>query len=311
MHTKTTFSVASYRLQTGLTLIELMVSMVLMLLVTVATVSLFNVTSQSSKTVDASAEMDDTARFAFNVISRAIQVAGYREFARFSNDTTSYAKDLYAGCINNIEPCPMQGFDNSIVTAAAFNYGSAGSGTVNNSDSLFIQFAGSGVPGGAADGSIENCLGIAVTTPVINESMDMTARRQALASSSFYVAYPNNDSNREPELYCRVPGDAQPIARGVESMQLLYAIDTNGDSVPERWVTAANIAVWTQVRAVRVGLVLRGRLGSAQVSSSASYYPLGDGFSADLPNADRLFVSPADTRLRRSYVATFFIRNEL
>ena len=55
--------------QAGLTLVELLVAMVLMLLVAIATVALYNVSSSSYRTVDASQELQDSARFAMETTS--------------------------------------------------------------------------------------------------------------------------------------------------------------------------------------------------------------------------------------------------
>ena len=57
--------------QAGLTLVELLVAMVLMLLVAIATVAMYNVSSSSYRTVDANQELQDSARFAMEIIGRA------------------------------------------------------------------------------------------------------------------------------------------------------------------------------------------------------------------------------------------------
>jgi Tfp pilus assembly protein PilW len=72
-------SVAARLRQQGLTLVEMLVGMVLMLLVIMATVALFSVTSSSYRTVDAGQELEDNARFAFEIIGQAIRQAGFQE----------------------------------------------------------------------------------------------------------------------------------------------------------------------------------------------------------------------------------------
>jgi type IV pilus assembly protein PilW len=292
--------------QQGFTMVELLVTIVLMLLITVATIALYGVNSQSSKTVDSVAALDDTARFVFEVMGRSIQTAGYIEVVRTSNAVGPYSASVFSGCVNTTEPCPLLGFDNSIVTSAANNYGSAGSGVVGQSDSLTLRYAGSGVPGGIADNSAIDCLGGQVNAPIFD-----AATRSSLAVVSFYVNTRTAVATETPELYCRTSSTrAEAIAQGVETMQFLYAIDTDGNSVPNRWVRASDVTNWAQVRAIRIGMVLRGELGSAQTSSTATLYPLGKEFSEAL-GGDALFTPPADTRLRKVFSATFFLRNEL
>jgi type IV pilus assembly protein PilW len=293
--------------QRGFTIVELMVAVFLMLLVTIATVALYTVNSQSSKTVDAVASLDDSARFIFEIMGRAIQTAGYREVVRTRADVTDYSSEIFSGCVTTNEPCPLLGFDNSIVTAG--NFGSAGSGLFNLSDSLAIRFAGSGQPSGAANGSTTDCQGAGTTAPDYTSGVAATARDEMI-SMSFFISTATAAVSTEPELYCRSGVVNNSIASGVETLQFLYAIDIDGDSVPNRWVRGTDIINWTQVRAVRVGFVLRGEPGSAQSISTAPLYPLGQEFSQAL-GGDAVYTPPADNRLRKVFTATFFMRNEI
>ena len=83
------------------------------------------------------------------------------------------------------------------------------------------------------------------------------------------------------------------------------------DGVPDRWVSAADVASadWRHVRAVRVGLVLRGSPGSSQASDGQTLYPLGEKFVSGVSGAGLSFTPPADGRLRRTYVTTYMLRN--
>ena len=205
----------------------------------------------------------------------------------------------------------MLGFDKSAVSAT--NYGSAGSGTVNNSDSLAIRFYGSSAfdASGAkvADNTVFTCTGAAVPA-----STTMGELGLSVFSVRLYQG--------EPELYCSSnPGSgtrtSAQIARGVESFQVMYGVDLctgtpcTRDGVPDRWVSAADVASadWRHVRAVRVGLVLRGSPGSSQASDGQTLYPLGEKFVSGVSGAGLSFTPPADGRLRRTYVTTYMLRN--
>ena len=74
---------------------------------------------------------------------------------------------------------------------------------------------------------------------------------------------------------------------------------------------AADVASadWRHVRAVRVGLVLRGSPGSSQASDGQTLYPLGEKFVSGVSGAGLSFTPPADGRLRRTYVTTYMLRN--
>lgn len=300
--------------QRGLTLVELLVAVVLMLIVTMATVALYGANAAGKRTVDASQTMDDTARFVFEMIGQAIRNAGYPSAVTLEGPVITYS-NLFDSCdaSANTEPCPVLGFDNSLVTASSTNFGSAGSGGVNGSDSLAIRFYGSSrfnsAGGWVADETVLTCAGSAVaSSTTVGE----------LGLSIFSV----RTYQGEPELYCSSnPGtgtrSAIPIARGVESFQVMYGIDVcsgspcTRDGVPDRWVSAADVGAsnWRHVRAIRVGLILRGGPGSSQGSDGQPLYPLGEKFVSGLSETGLSFTPPNDGRIRRTYVTTFMLRN--
>lgn len=314
--------------QRGLTMVEILVAMVLMLLVTLATITLYSVNNQSFKTVDASQELNDNARFIFELIGQSVRVAGYQEYLP-GDPAAKRAGNIYpATCTSATPPCPIQGFNNSAIadaSVATTNYfGASGSNDgINASDTLAITFSGSSTraSAGAAtavpDGSIIDCQGNAHALP--RDVAD-------LALSVFYVRIVNG----EPELACiaRSSGGtrvSQPVVRGVETMQLMYGLDTDGTwttpatLAPNRWVSAQDVGDWNRVRAIRVGLVLRGPAGSAQTpvgggnltTEERTYYPLGKEFVGSSSETGLKFTVPArpDGRLRRAYSTVFMLRN--
>jgi type IV pilus assembly protein PilW len=138
----------------------------------------------------------------------------------------------------------------------------------------------------------------------------------SLGLSLFYVS----TAGTEPELSCIGSArNSQPVIRGVESLQVVYGIDASvggsltTSSIPNRWVSAQDVPDWNRVRAVRVGLVLRGAPGTSQAQQAGSndLYPLGEDFSAGNTEAGIKFTPPADGRLRRAFAATFMLRNRL
>ena len=302
--------------QRGLTLVELMVAIVLMLIVTLATVALYSANSAGKRTVDASQSMDDTARFVFEMIGQAIRNAGYPSAVNLEGPIVTY-NNLFNSCdaSASTEPCPVLGFDNSLVTGTSSNYGSADSGNanVNKSDSLAIRFYGSSAFNATgvwvADDTVFTCTGRAVPA---------STTLGGLGLSIFSV----REYQGEPELYCSDdPGsgtrNSAPIARGVEGFQVMYGIDLcvgspcTRDGVPDRWVSAADVgtANWRHVKAIRVGLIVRGAPGSAQASNGQALYPLGEKFVSGFSDAGFSFTPPDDGRLRRTYVTTFMLRN--
>ena len=305
--------------QRGLSMVELLVSLVLMGLVTLATVSLYSATSQSYKTIDSAQELNDNARYAFEVIGQAMRIAGYQEYMPNNVDAPKVVGQIYkAVCQSADAPCPIIGFNNSKIASVSSvtDFGSTNNGGVNFSDTLGVTFVGSSLPSdtGEPDGGVVDCQGIA--QPGI---MSATNPRSDLGLSLFWVT----TGAGEPELSCISRGNvklsgglvrsSEPIVRGVETFQVMYGIDSDGDSLPNKWVSAQDVTDWMLVRAVRVGFVLRGRPGSAQSTSAVAggdiLYPLGKDFIGASTEDGLAFTPPVDSRIRRAYTSTYMLRN--
>ena len=87
----------------------------------------------------------------------------------------------------------------------------------------------------------------------------------------------------------------QSLVPGVETMQILYGIGTNG--ILTEYVPAGTVANWTQVYAIRLGFVIEGGPGSAS-SPPTQYSVLGTTIHV-----------PADGRLRHTFEMTITLRN--
>ncbi len=306
---------AALYLQRGLSMIELLVSMVLMGLVTLATVTLYSATSQSYKTIDSAQELNDSARYAFEVIGQALRIAGYQEYMRNNPDAPNLVGKIYpAVCPSSAAPCPIIGFNNSKVTSpsSVSDFGATNNGGINLSDTLGVTFTGSSLISDPAtpDRGVVDCQGVAQPAPLTSTDLGL---------SLFWIT----TSSGEPELACISRGDvsapggavrnSQTIVRGVESFQVMYGIDGDGDSLPNRWVSAQDVTDWMLVRAVRVGFVLRGRPGSSQGTSAVTggdvLYPLGKDFIGTSTETGLAFTPPVDSRIRRAYTSTYMLRN--
>jgi type IV pilus assembly protein PilW len=159
--------------------------------------------------------------------------------------------------------------------------------------------------------------------------------------SIFYVAL---DNSGEPELRCKYRGKSswtsESIARGVESFQVLYGIDTDADGLPNQYMnanaveemdktlllSAPNAAArkieiyqktnWKKVVAVQVSLLIRGVQKSRSDALSNRYELFGadyDGTSGadsgttikeeDIPVKER-------NRLRKIFLRTIILHKQ-
>jgi type IV pilus assembly protein PilW len=301
------------KLQLGLTMVELMVSLVLASLITLAATALYTVALSSYRTVDASQELQDSGRFALEVIGQAARQAGYQNYVQRDGDGDENTRRFVATSFPTV-----RGYNNAKVasTTNVDDDGTTDNGGYNLSDTLAFRFHGSSLLSDPStpDGSMLDCQGVAQNYPGNGDLVGL---------SLFWVKV---DSSGEPSLQCISRGDptsgtltrnTQPILKGVEGFQVMYGLSDPAQTsgTPVKWVSGQNVtaADWVKVSAVRVGLVIRGDIGTAQGQSSTAsenkLYPLGKEFIGTSTESGLVFDMPNDGRLRRVFNATYKIRN--
>lgn len=103
-------------------------------------------------------------------------------------------------------------------------------------------------------------------------------------------------------------GGAFELVEGVESMQVLYGVDNNGDARVDNYVTADSVADWSQVVAARVSLLLStvNTTGTAADMAIDTNTYLLNGADA----ASGVTINPPDDRRRRRvFEATIVLRS--
>ena len=110
------------------------------------------------------------------------------------------------------------------------------------------------------------------------------------------------------------PGPAEsvvPLIEGVESLQILYGADTDGDGAPNGFVNATAVTNWNNVVAVRVALLLAtvDDIGFDAMANQR-FLVAGTKFcSPDVTDADCDVALPNDRRRRRAFDTTVAVRN--
>lgn len=310
--------------QAGLTLVELLVAMVIVSIITLASLALYTSSSSTYRSTDANQELQDNARFIFDIFSQSIRQAGLQDSSQFTlfkdRELPVPARHIWDVTRNGTQP-PLFGSNNAKVasTTNGTDFGVDNNGGVNNSDVFGVRFFGASIPTDITtpDNTIIDCRGRGVPYPKVEGDIGLSLLHVAISASG------------EPELQCINKSyttgvrSAQPIVAGVESLQIVYAVDSDtaaaADTTPNRWLDAKQVsdaALWPKVRAVRVGMVLRGAIGSAVgAPGAAALYPLGEEFSkvggAVSTAAGIAFVPPNDNRLRRAFTFNISTRNTL
>jgi type IV pilus assembly protein PilW len=332
---------AIYVKQKGLTLVELMVAMGLGLLVILIATAALMLSRQGYDAVDATSQLRERQRLAIDMLTRVIVQTGFEDFGaasttfRANADASSVEPDIFGW--NNAVYKTFSGGQVSAVTAITNESRPGACASVtdtsckNGSDILAVRYQGVGSPTNLsnADNSMVNCGG-AGDRGLITNDLD---RRSA---SIFFV---DRAPDGEPGLYCTyfdTSGNwASKVAliEGVEAFQVLYGTDgvtpatvpalndPAQDTIAERWLRADQLTVasnplatrnnWRRVRAVRVGLVLRGPVGSAPQSVTSTLQPLGSAFTNSSNDIGSALTVSADRRLRSTETFTVHIRNDL
>jgi type IV pilus assembly protein PilW len=91
------------------------------------------------------------------------------------------------------------------------------------------------------------------------------------------------------------------LAPDIEAMQILYGVDTTGTQTVSQYVTADQVADFTQVMNVEVAVLAAGPPGSAVKPTVANTYNL---FGTSV-------TAPLDTRVRQVFEVTIAARNAL
>lgn len=141
--------------------------------------------------------------------------------------------------------------------------------------------------------------------PQLSKSYGPDARLMKLVSNAYYIA---NTAN-EPGLFRKslVTAGAlqgQELVGGVESMKILYGVDTAATGSPANYVVPSAVGNWTRVVSVRLGILLRTPEAVDNTPDTKTYDLLDDTVSV-LDD----FGPANDTRRRRVFNTTIRVRN--
>jgi Tfp pilus assembly protein PilW len=224
--------------QAGLSIIELMVALVLGLLLMTGVLQVFLASKQTFATNEAISRLQENGRFGLDFIARSARMAGYF-------DATFDPKSPPLGIVlPDCEGLPGSPPDEVCTTE----------GGTNTSDSV----------GFVMQPQLQNnlrldCRGVAVTDPnvlIINhfEIIEKsTTEPRSLGCRSYHFDQAGNN------VTTGGPG-AQRLVDGVDSMQILYGIDTSSEGYDENansYVSADRIKKedWLRVRSVRIAIL--------------------------------------------------------
>ncbi len=276
------------RPQAGFSLVELMVAMTIGLALTLVIAQLFLGSRQTYATQDDLARIQEGARFAVDLMAKELRMAGFKQNA--STGVFDVANPAITGANDT--------------------------GT-NLSDEVQVRYYGSSNTAvTAADNSVFNCLGNAVG-------------RDERVNDTFLIAPDATNltlsGESTPTLFCRsvdTLGNStdNALVPGVESMQILYGVDTDGDKTANAYLRAGDASLnWNNVVAVRISMLLRSAEGGTNVGVNArvynhfgtSYAPANSAPGGDAGAVFNAAGAVLDSRMRRIFQSTVTVRNRV
>ncbi len=281
------------RQQLGLSLVELMVALLLGLVLMTGIIQVFLASRQTYNTNEAMARMQENGRFALEFISRSARLAGYAEPIFTGNSPLPLVRPACTGQPGSLPATPP----------------CTTNGNGNGSDSIgFI------LRPPVIDGARRDCIGNNLDDPgtpgklidandlIINEfSVSNNNGESALSCRSY--AY---DSSTGVGKWTAGPG-FQPLIDGIDRMQILYGITTEGDPRSANQYVSADrvgdtLSDWQNVRSVRIS-VLANSLVTTDSTPANRQFALLDATpltAGDLNN---------DRRSRQIFTTTIQLKN--
>lgn len=291
--------------QAGLTLIELLIASTLGLLLLAATGQIFLANKSSFTAQEAMGNIQENARLAMYFLQRDIRMAGYPKAGGPPAFITGTCPAI-AACSTTNEDNPSGTLGTGETCATATNAPGSFDCGGGLSDQIQIQYR-----------STVDCLGRAVPQPVATEP--------AIVANRYFVSI--DTATRTRRLMCRsfslhpttfaataITGGQQPLVEGIESLQILYGVDTNSNPavVPPvspvfatRYVRADQVAAadWAKIISVRVGVL------ASSISTTGAAAGAADSIGQRYLVLDAPIFTRSDALRRRTFVSTVEIRN--
>ncbi len=310
----------------GLSLIELMIAIVVSSILMLGIVQVFSLNKRIYGAQDDAARMQESGRYAFNLLMQDLRRAGYFGGNANIDDITGTS-----GLVTPTNTCPANntwarmlqrpviGLDD---TNADYNTGCIPDADYLRGDILVTRYS-SGLPSTTFDNDRIYVRSSMFEGRLFLGSAEANASNQVdeipnaafeLLANAFYIGPSglncrSNDSIPVPALWrevlnaSAVPGKEE-VANGIEHLQIQYGIDTDDDNAVNQYFDANAISNditttpnWSQVSAVRFWVLARAECPTADYTNSNTYV-MGDTNYA-----------PGDSFKRQLYSTTVALRN--
>ena len=293
------------RQQLGLSLVELMVALLLGLVLMTGIIQVFLASRQTYNTNEAMARMQENGRFALEFVSRSARLAGYAEpiftgnsplpilpFAEDPPTNSSLCGQQLAGQLPAAPPCSTNGGGNGSDSIAFI----LRPPVIDEArrDCIGNNLDDPGTPGKLIDANDLIINEFSVVPNPVNGELGLSCRTYAY------------DSVTGAGKWTAGPGP-QMLIDGIDRMQILYGITTEGDPRSANQYVSADrvgdtLSDWQNVRSVRIS-VLANSLVMTDSTPANRQFALLDATpltAGDLNN---------DRRSRQIFTTTIQLKN--
>ncbi|HWW06702.1 PilW family protein [Collimonas sp.] len=303
----------SMKMQRGMSLIELMIAIAIGLVIMLAMTQVYMSGYGVQRAQTDTAQLNETARFSFDLLSRELKKSGYRNAWAVGSSTPA---PLCAATSANLGSLSGLNDPTKVNPASSDFTGGTQVAVANLSDVLRVRFYG--------ESFTKNGATIASSTAATAAMLDCqgypVAQNQLVEDTLYVAKDPNN--NNEPTLFCNtsnptpVVGTTHPgpmaLVSGVESMQLLYGEDTDADGIVNQYVPWNKVVNSDHILSVKVSIVARSPNAVGVASPTTAF----QHFNAQYPasgNSDlgAVFTPPVptDNRIRQMLSTEIAVRN--
>jgi len=306
--TARTHAFANRQIQRGLSLIELMISITLGLIILSALATLFVNQSKARTELDKSNRMIDNGRYALEVLSDNLRLAGF--YGALDPSSIAAPAALPIPCSTTMAdiaaalPLHIQGYDAATVAAAVAAPPACLPATLKTgSDILVVRRVDTSAPVTQA-----SAVAAASTTPYLQAQVcpndmltfnvdtvpaNFTLRQRNCTTTSItpyadlrrmmveiYFIDSNNQAGDGIPTLKRVElsttgtmtaGAAVPLVEGIEYMQIDYGLDADSDGSADNYIAAPVLADWPNIMSVKLNIIARNIDSSAGHTDTKTY----------------------------------------
>lgn len=252
----------------GFTIVEFMVAVAIGLIISLVIGQVFVGSRQSFNSQDDSARIQESMRYASQILTRTIRMAGYRNNTGIDPNTIFLKAS--APAISGADNVTTNGLPNGTNPVAP-----TGASPAVVPDTITVRYQGMGTgvtPPTTADGSVVDCFG---------NSIDLGVT----AVSTFGIRpVTKADGSLSSSLFCSTDGGAtwpatNELVPDIDNMQLLYGVDTDNDGAANAYVRIGDVTDIDSVVSVRVWLLVRSPTASNLTVTTMTYTLAGVNYS--------------------------------